>query len=169
MLVCHLYIFLVRCLFISFAYFLIHLFMFLYCVLCIFWVKHFLYQICLLHIFSSSLWLVLGFPGKSAGRESTCNVGELDSVPELGRCPGEGNGYPLQYYGLDNSMNSIVYGVAKSWIRLSDIHFHGLSYSLEIAQFWASLFKFFRCTFWKLLEKSVILVLYSGFPREVLC
>ena len=78
--------------------------------------KTFFIPNCLLHIFSSSLWLVSGFPGKSAGRESTCNVGELDSVPELGRCPGEGNCYPLQYYGLDNSMNSIVYGVAKCWI-----------------------------------------------------
>ena len=78
--------------------------------------KTFFIPNCLLHIFSSSLWLVLGFPGKSAGRESTCNVGELDSVPELGRCPGKGNCYPLQYYGLDNSMNSIVYGVAKCWI-----------------------------------------------------
>ena len=39
----------------------------------------------------------LGFPGGSAGKESTCNVGDLGSTPGLGRSPGEGNGYPLQY------------------------------------------------------------------------
>ena len=48
-----------------------------------------------------------GFPGGSAGKESTCNVGDLGSIPGLGRCPGEGNGYPLQYSGLENSMDSM--------------------------------------------------------------
>ena len=52
----------------------------------------------------------LGFPGGSAGKESACNVGDLGSVPELGRVPGEGKGYPLQYSGLEKSM-----GVTKSW------------------------------------------------------
>ena len=46
-----------------------------------------------------SVALVMGFSGGSAGRESTCNVGDLDSIPGLGRFPGEGNGYPLQYSG----------------------------------------------------------------------
>ena len=45
-----------------------------------------------------------GFPGGSAGEESTCNVGDLGSVPELGKSPGEGKGYPLQYSDLENSM-----------------------------------------------------------------
>ena len=49
----------------------------------------------------------LGFPGGSAGEESACNAGDLGSVPGLGRSPGEGNGYPLQYSGLDNSMDYI--------------------------------------------------------------
>ena len=40
--------------------------------------------------------------------------------------PGEGNGYPLQYSGLENSMDCIVHGVAKSWTQLSDFHFHFL-------------------------------------------
>ena len=57
----------------------------------------------------------LGFPGGSDGKESTCNVGDLDSIPGSGRSPGEGNGYPLQYSGLENSMDCIVHGVAKSW------------------------------------------------------
>ena len=38
--------------------------------------------------------------------------------------PGEGKGYPLQYSGLENSMDYIVHGVTKSWIQLSDFHFH---------------------------------------------
>ena len=47
----------------------------------------------------------LGFPGGSAGKESTCNMGDLGSIPGLGRSPGEGKGYPLQYSGLENSMD----------------------------------------------------------------
>ena len=42
----------------------------------------------------------------------------------LGRSRGEGKGYPVQYSGLENSINSIVHGLAKSWTRLSDFHFH---------------------------------------------
>ena len=49
----------------------------------------------------------LGFPGGSAGKESACNVGDLGSIPGLGRYPGEGKGYPLQYSGLENSMDYI--------------------------------------------------------------
>ena len=45
----------------------------------------------------------LGFPDGSAGKESTCNAGDLGSIPGLGRFPGEGNRYPLQYSGLENS------------------------------------------------------------------
>ena len=53
------------------------------------------------------------FPCGSAGKESTCNVGDLGSIHGLGRSPGEGKGYPLQYSGLENSMDCIVHGVAK--------------------------------------------------------
>ena len=56
----------------------------------------------------------MGFPCGPAGKESTCNVGDLSSIPGLGGLPGEGKGYPLQYSALENSMNHIVYGVAKS-------------------------------------------------------
>ena len=52
----------------------------------------------------------MGFPGGSVGKESTCNAGDLGSIPELGRSPVEGNGYPLQYSGLENSMNCMVRG-----------------------------------------------------------
>ena len=66
----------------------------------------------------------LGFPCGSAGKESTCNVGDLCSIPGLGRFPGEGKGYTLQYSGLENSMDCIVHRVAKSQTRLSHFHFH---------------------------------------------
>ena len=47
-----------------------------------------------------------GFPCGSAGEESACNAGDLSSIPGLGRCPGEGKGYSLQYSGLENSKES---------------------------------------------------------------
>ena len=57
-----------------------------------------------------------GFPCGSACKDSACNVGDLGSIPGLGRSPGEGKGYPLQYSGLENSMDCIVHGVTKSQI-----------------------------------------------------
>ena len=63
------------------------------------------------------------FPCGSAGKESACNTGDLGSIPGLGRSPGEGKGYPPQYSDLENSMDFIVHGVAKSWTRLSNFHF----------------------------------------------
>ena len=59
----------------------------------------------------------------SPGKECACNVGNLGSIPGLGRFPGEGKGYPLLYSGLENSMGT-VHGVAKSRAGLSDFHFH---------------------------------------------
>ena len=80
--------------------------------------------------------LILGFPDSSVGKESTCNAGDPGSISGLGRSTGEGIGYPLQYScaqlvknpsvmlfqysGLENSMDCIVHGVAKSWTRLSN-------------------------------------------------
>ena len=66
----------------------------------------------------------LGFPCVSAGKESTCNVGDLGLILGLGRSPGEGKGYPLQYSGLENSMTCIVHGVTKNLTQLSNFHFH---------------------------------------------
>ena len=64
----------------------------------------------------------MGFPCGSAGKESACNAGNLDLIPELGRSPGEGNGSPLQYSGLENSMDSIVQfsSVTQSCLTLCD-------------------------------------------------
>ena len=50
-------------------------------------------------------------------------MGDLGLIPGLGRFPGEGKGYPLQYSDLDNSMNCIVHGLAKSWTQLSEVDF----------------------------------------------
>ena len=62
----------------------------------------------------------LGFPRGSAGKESACNMGDVGLIPGLGRCPGEGNSYPLQYSGLKNSTDCTVHGVTKGGTRLSD-------------------------------------------------
>ena len=63
------------------------------------------------------------FPGGSAGKESTCSVGDMGLIPGLGRSSGEGNSYLLQYSGLENSMDYIVHGFANSQIGLSSFHF----------------------------------------------
>ena len=60
----------------------------------------------------------VGFPDSSVGKQSTCNAKDLGSIPESGRSPREGNGYPLE-----NSMDCIIHGVEKSWTLLSDFHF----------------------------------------------
>ena len=63
-------------------------------------------------------------PDGSDNKESACDAGELGSIPGLGRTPGEGKGYPLPYSGLENSMDCIVHGIAKSRTQLS-LHFMG--------------------------------------------
>ena len=65
----------------------------------------------------------MGFPCGLAGKESTCNAGDLGSIPWLGRCPGESKCYPLYYSGLEKSMDCVVLGVTKSRTQLSDFHF----------------------------------------------
>ena len=67
----------------------------------------------------------LGFLGGSDGQESACSSGDPSSIPGLGRSPGEGNGYPLQYFCLENSMDggawwATVHGVVNSQTWLSD-------------------------------------------------
>ena len=65
-----------------------------------------------------------GLPCASADKESACNAGDLGSIPGLGRSPREGKGCPLQYSGLENSMDHAVHGVTKSRTGLSALHFH---------------------------------------------
>ena len=66
------------------------------------------------NLINGDLLGALGFHCGSAGKESACNVGDLGSIPEFARSPREGHGNPLQYSGLENSMDYIVHGVAKS-------------------------------------------------------
>ena len=66
----------------------------------------------------------MGFPCGSAGKESACNAEDLGSIPGLERSRGEGKGYPLQYSGLEKSMDCIEHAVAKSQTRPSHLHFH---------------------------------------------
>ena len=65
----------------------------------------------------------LGFPDSSVGKESTCNAGDPGLIPGQERSPGEGKGYLLQYFGLENSKDCMVYGVTKSRPGLSNFHF----------------------------------------------
>ena len=70
-----------------------------------------------------------GFSGGSDGKKSAFNIGDVGSIPWSGRSPGEGNGYPLQYSCLENSIDrgawqATVHGITKSWTRLNDFHFH---------------------------------------------
>ena len=81
----------------------------------------FLYHWTLFNLVLFTTPVFLGFP---CGSESTLFVGDLGSIPGLGRYLGEGKGYPLQYSGLENSMDCIVHGVAKSRTWLSNFHFH---------------------------------------------
>ena len=77
---------------------------------------------------SENLWSVfkfLLFPHSSVGKESSCSVGDLGSIPGFWS-RGEGKGYPLQYCGLENSMDCIAHGIAKSQTWLSDFHFTSL-------------------------------------------
>ena len=68
------------------------------------------------------MYIYMDFPCGSAGKKSVCNVRDLGPIPGLGRSPGEGKGYPLQYCGLENSMDCIVRGVMTEW--LSYIHIY---------------------------------------------
>ena len=77
----------------------------------------------------------LGFPGSSTGIESACNIGDPGSIPGSGRSTGEGTGYPLQYSGLENSMDHIVRGVAKSWTQLSHFHHHPTFFPYDLCYY----------------------------------
>ena len=69
-----------------------------------------------------TLYVNKGFPGGSGRKESSSNVGDLGSIPGLGRFPQEGNGYPFQYSGMENCIDgeawqATVHGVTKSWTQ----------------------------------------------------
>ena len=91
----------------------------------------------------------MGFPGGSAG--NACNVGDLGSIPGLGRSPGEGKGYPLQYPGLENPMDREAWQATVHWVTESDRTEQLTPNSLQVAGqaeklLWKS--KMFSC-FWR--------------------
>ena len=89
------------------------------------------FMVQLSHLYMTTRKTTRSFPCGSAGKESTHNVGDLGSIPGLGRSSGEGKGYPLQYSGMENSMDCTVLGVAKSPTWLSDFHFHYKNHSFD--------------------------------------
>ena len=80
-------------------------------------------------IFNMCPFIKMGFPGGSVGETSTCKAGDLGLFPGLGRSPAEGNGYPIQYSGLENSLECIGPEVTKSWTKLSDFHIYKKGYT----------------------------------------
>ena len=100
----------------------------------------------------------LAFPYGSADKEPTYNAGDLDSIPGFGRSPGEGKGYPLQYYGLEKSVNCKVHGVAKSRTQLSDFHFTAEATLQWVFTWGTNVFMFFAYS-----EKVITRVLLPKF------
>ena len=94
-------------------------------------------------------WL-LAKPCGSAGKESSCNAGDLDSIPGSGRSPGERKGYPLQYSGLEDSMGSIAHGFGKSRIQQSDCQFHWKNHRFDYRYFVGKVMSLFliHCQGW---------------------
>ena len=89
--------------------------------------------------FKKRSYVSLGFPHSSVGKESPCNAGDTCLIPRSRRSTGEGKGYPLQYPGLESSMDYTVHGVTKGQAWLNNYHFHFLSY-LSLAILWNSVF-----------------------------
>ena len=104
----------------------------------------------------------LDFPCGSAGKESACNAGDLGSIPGLGRSSGEGKGYPLQYSGLENSMDCIVHGIPKSWTRLSDFHFH-FTLLLTPNTFYVFIVTIYIFIYCILMNYFIVLVIFNNF------
>ena len=99
-----------------------------------------------------SVWPI----SSSADKESACNVEDLGLIHGSGRSPREGNGYPLQYSGLENSMDCIVHGITKSQTRLSSFHYH----------LYLMLFLFLKMNFFHISrECRVVLPRWLGLPR----
>ena len=110
--------------------------------------------------------LMMGSPCGSAGKESACNVGDLGSIPGLGRSPGEGKGYPLQYPGLENSMDCIVLGVTKSQTRLSDFHFPLPKLLTSSTLKRKHLFPLPRASLWRWSHASLEILLLDMIPKH---
>ena len=101
----------------------------------------------------------MGFPGCSDGKESAWNMWDLGFIPDLGRSPGEGNRNPLQYSGLENSMDRgawqvTVYRVIKNWTWLIDFHL--------LTHLYVLYFTLKGCFYWA--ENSYFSLIYLKYP-----
>ena len=105
------------------------------------WLPPALHPGCSLPSLTSASVIIRGFPGGSEGKESACNARDLCSLPGLGRFPGEGNGYPLQYSGLKNSRGCIPWGCRVDTIEqlITFRSFRAFVDSLTWADTWNSL------------------------------
>ena len=116
-----------------------------------FWCRPACLALLLLPVLLDILHAIGGFPDSSVGKASTCSAGDLGLIPGLGRSPGERKGYPLQYSGLEHSMDCTIHGVTKSQTWLRAFHFTALHtvslprsiswsfplcFLLEVLQFW---------------------------------
>ena len=118
--------------------------------------------------FFFSFWSVLkfSFPSGSDSKEPACNTGDLGSICRSRRFPGEGNGNPLQYSCLENSVDkgawwAIVHRVTKGWTRLSDYHFH-IKFAISYYHSWIfSLFLSFFLIKWTYIPTSYCLYTWS--------
>ena len=82
------------------------------------------------------IYIYLGFCGGSDGKESACNAGDAGLISQLGRSPGEGNDYPLQYSCLENSMDRGAWGCKESDMieQLTHTHTHTHTHTLPLCQ-----------------------------------
>ena len=102
-----------------------------------------------------------------AGKESPCSAGDLGSIPALGRSPGEEKGYPLPYPGLENSMDCIVHGVAKSQRGLSDFHFrHSAFFMVQLSHPYMATGKTTALTIWTFVSKVMSLFFFFLFVHH---
>ena len=113
-------------------------------------------------LFFNTKWhSIEGFPDGSVDKESACNAGDPSLIPGLGRSPGEGKGYPLQYSGLENYMYCIVYGVSKSRRWLSEFHFSlSAFHCIEVTVF------VYLVTYWWVVSPKA--VFWIKLPRTLL-
>ena len=111
---------------------------------------------------------LLGFSCGSTGKESTCNMGDLSSIPGFGRSPGERKGYPLQYSHLENSMDCIVHRVAKSLTRLRDFHLSLFAVLKLLSLIRSHLFIFVPITIGDK-SKKILWFMSKSVPLAIIC
>ena len=112
--------------------------------------------------------MFLGFSCGSAGKKSACNAGNLGWILGLGRSPEEEKGYPCQYFVLGNSIYCVVYGVSRSWTRLSNFHFHRVKGFSIVNEAEVDVFLEFSCFFYDPMDADNLISGSSAFSKSSL-